>query len=80
MCGHTKSNEPPHSTIRLKAPPPPRPLKTMPYVSVETAKLLLCGRKALCKDNASKSVDRASKKMKKSKMDMRGQERLARTA
>jgi hypothetical protein len=30
MCGHAKSNEPPHSTIRLKAPPPPRPLKTMP--------------------------------------------------
>jgi hypothetical protein len=60
MCGHAKSNEPPHSTIRLKAPPQPRPLKTMAYVSVKTAKLLLRGMKALRKDNASKSVDRTA--------------------
>jgi hypothetical protein len=67
--GCVQSSEPPQSTFRLKAPPPPRPLKTMPYVSVETAKLLLSGLKALQKDNAGKGNDRPSKKFKKSKTD-----------
>jgi uncharacterized protein (UPF0147 family) len=46
----------------------------MPYVSVETAKLLLSGLKALRKDNAEKGNDRPSKKFKKSKMDKRGRD------
>jgi hypothetical protein len=62
--GRVQSSEPPQSTFRLKAPPPPRPLKTMPYVSVETAKLLLSGLKALRKDNAGKDSDRPSKSLK----------------
>jgi hypothetical protein len=72
--GRVQSSEPPQSTFRLKEPPPPCPLKTMPYVSVETAKLLLSGLKALRKDNAGKGNDRPSKKLKKSKMDKRGRD------
>jgi hypothetical protein len=39
VCGHVQSSDEFQSNTRLKAPPAPCPVKTMPYVSVHTAHL-----------------------------------------